>query len=212
MKVLLIKDVHKLGRAGDVKKVADGFGRNYLLPQGLAVLATEGAMKQAGQIRKQAEVKRAVLNKEMSGLAEIVKDLVLVFPVKASETGRLYGSVTPQMIVDEILEKTGADVTRRAVDAEPIRELGQFQVPIRLTVDVIPEVTVVVHREGERPVMPGEEPEEEEGAEIEAEASEVEAAEAAPAAVEVEADETAAQVAEQEPAQPEPDAIEEEEA
>ena len=67
MKVLLIKDVYKLGRAGDVKKVADGFGRNYLLPQGLAVLATPGALKPVESIRASAAVRRAEVNKEMGG-------------------------------------------------------------------------------------------------------------------------------------------------
>jgi len=65
MKILLLKDVYKLGRAGDVKKVANGYARNYLIPQGLAILATPGAIRQADRIRKQADVQRAALNKEM---------------------------------------------------------------------------------------------------------------------------------------------------
>lgn len=169
MKVLLIQDVYKLGRAGEVKKVAAGYGRNYLIPQGLAVLATPGAVKQAERIRQQAAQRRVVENKEMSGIAELLKDLVLTFPAKAGETGKLYGSVTSQMIVDQIQEKLDVELNRRQVDAEPIRELGQHQIDIRLTMDLVPEVTVIVHREGERPVMPGEEVEEEEAAEAEAE-------------------------------------------
>src|SRR5512147_2574607 len=98
MRVLLIKDVYKLGRAGDVKKVADGYGRNYLLPQRLAVLATPGALARAESIRHQANEKRAVLNNEMSGVAEILAKLTLAFPAKAGETGKLYGSITPAMI------------------------------------------------------------------------------------------------------------------
>jgi len=160
MKVLLIKDVYKLGHAGDVKKVADGYGRNYLLPQGLAVLATPGAVKQAEHIRKQAAVERAILNKEMSGVAEIISDLVLTFPAKAGETGKLYGSVTTQMIADAIQEETEVEVNRRDIDTEPIRNLGEHKVNVRLTVDLIPEITVIVHREGEKPTLPGEEPEE----------------------------------------------------
>ena len=69
MKVLLTKDVYKLGRAGDIKKVADGYGRNYLLPQGLAVIATAGAIKQVEKIRSQAEITRAQLNSELKDLA-----------------------------------------------------------------------------------------------------------------------------------------------
>ena len=149
MKVLLLKDVYKLGRAGDVKRVADGYGRNYLLPQGLAVLATPGALKQADHIRARAAAQREVVNKEMSGVAEALKDLVLAFPARAGETGKLYGSITNQMIADAIRERTGAEVDRRQIDSEPIRNLGEYKVRVRLTMDLIPEVTVIVHREGE---------------------------------------------------------------
>jgi large subunit ribosomal protein L9 len=149
MKVLLLKDVYKLGRAGDVKRVADGFGRNFLLPQGLAVLATSGALKQAEQIRQKATTTRAVLNKELSGVADILSELTLAFPAKAGETGKLYGSITPQMIAEAIQEKVGVEVDRRQMDSEPIRTLGEHKINVRLTVDLIPEITVIVHREGE---------------------------------------------------------------
>jgi large subunit ribosomal protein L9 len=149
MKVLLLKDVYKLGRAGDVKRVADGYGRNFLLPQGLAVLATPGALKQAEQIRQKATTTRAVLNKELSGVADMLSELILTFPAKAGETGKLYGSITPQMIAEAIQEKVGVEVDRRQMDSEPIRNLGEHKVNVRLTVDLIPEITVIVHREGE---------------------------------------------------------------
>ncbi len=151
MKVLLLKDVYKLGRAGDVKKVADGYGRNYLIPQGLAVLATEGALKRAEYIRRKAAEERARLNQELSAVAERIAGLQLAFPVKAGETGKLYGSITPAMIAEAIEEKTGAKVDRRQIDAQPIKLLGVHRASVRLTMDLMPEVTVVVHREGEPP-------------------------------------------------------------
>jgi large subunit ribosomal protein L9 len=151
MKVLLIKDVYKLGRAGDVKKVANGYGRNYLIPQGLAVLATPGALKQVERIRVQADAERVVLNKEMSEVAGKLEGVELIFPVKASETGKLYGSVTTTMIAEAINDQAGTEITRRQVDTQPIRMIGVHQVNIRLTVDLIPDVKVVVHREGEAP-------------------------------------------------------------
>jgi large subunit ribosomal protein L9 len=153
MKVLLLKDVYKLGRAGDVKRVADGYGRNFLLPQGLAVLATPSALRQAENIRKQADQKRAVLNKEMSSIAEVLSKLTLAFPVKAGETGKLYGSITHQMIAEAIQKKTGVEVNRRQMDFEPLRTLGTHKVHIRLTMDLAPEITVIVHREGEAPAI-----------------------------------------------------------
>jgi large subunit ribosomal protein L9 len=151
MKVLLIKDVYKLGRAGDVKRVADGYGRNFLLPQGLAVLATAGALKQVDQIRVQANARRAIVNKEMSGVADILSKLTLTFPAKAGETGKLYGSITPQMIADAIKAKSGVEVNRRQMDFEPLRTLGTQTIHVRLTMDLIPEISVIVHREGESP-------------------------------------------------------------
>ncbi len=157
MKVLLIKDVYKLGRAGDVKKVADGYGRNFLIPQGLAVLATSGAVAQADKIRSQADEKRAVLNNELSGVAETLSGLVLAFPVKAGETGKLYGSITPAMIADAIKAGSEVEVSRRQLDFEPIRNLGKHTIRVRLTIDLIPEITVIVHREGEAFVLDQEE-------------------------------------------------------
>lgn len=151
MKVLLLKDVYKLGRAGDVKKVADGYGRNFLIPQGLAVLATAGAVKQAESIRTRAAAQRAELNKEMGGVAEKLTGLVIGFPARAGETGKLYGSITTQMIADEISRKAGTTVERRHIECEPIRTLGEHKCIVRLTVDLVPEVKIIVHREGETP-------------------------------------------------------------
>jgi large subunit ribosomal protein L9 len=149
MKVLLLQDVYKLGRAGDVKKVANGYGRNYLIPQGFAVLATPGALKQADRIRSDADKKRAVLNQEMSGIAEQLADVTLTFPARASETGRLYGSINTRMIAEAVTEKAGVEISHRQVDSQPLRMIGEHVVNVRLTVDLIPEIKVIVHREGE---------------------------------------------------------------
>ena len=149
MKVLLTKDVYKLGRAGDVKRVADGYGRNFLLPQGLAVLATPGALKQVDRIRSVAATKRAALNNEMSGIAEKLNNAVVAFSSKAGETGKLYGSITSQMIVEALNKKYNLAIERRMVELQPIRTLGEHKAHVRLTVDLTPEVRVIVHREGE---------------------------------------------------------------
>ena len=149
MKVLLLKDVYKLGRAGDIKKVADGYGRNYLMPQGMAVLATPQALKMAERIREKANVQRAIVNQEMDAVSKQISDLKLVFPAKASETGKLYGSVTTQMIAEAIKDKSGVEIARRQIDSQPLRMLGEYKVPIRLTVDLIPTIDVIVYREGE---------------------------------------------------------------
>ena len=131
MKVLLIKDVYKLGRAGDVKKVADGYGRNFLIPQGLAVLATAGAMKQIEKIKAQAEIRRNTQNEELKGVSD------------------LYGSITTQDIATALTEKIRYEVKRQQVDTQPIRSLGEFTAHVRLTMDLVPELKIIVHREGE---------------------------------------------------------------
>lgn len=151
MKVLLTKDVYKLGRAGDVKRVADGYGRNFLLPQGLAVLATSGAMKQVDAIRAKAVTRRAALNEEMGSVADVLTRTLVTFVGKAGETGKLYGSITTQMIADQIFEKTGIKIERRQIDSQPIRNLGDHKARVRLTVDLMPEVKILVYREGEAP-------------------------------------------------------------
>jgi len=159
MKVLLIKDVYKLGRAGEIKKVAAGYGRNYLIPQGFAIPATSGAMQQAERIATKATERRAVLNEELSDIAEVLDGKTLMFPVKAGETGHLYGSVSDDDLIDAIQANYEIELEKRQVETEPIRQLGRFRVPIHLTMDLVPELTVVVHREGE---VPGEDDEDEE--------------------------------------------------
>ncbi len=149
MKVLLLKDVYKLGRAGDIKKVADGYGRNYLIPQGLALPATDSSVKLAERIAEKATERRAILNKELQGLAEILQGMEVEFGVRASETGKLYGSVSPQMIADKIKELKDIEIERTQIVTESIRNLGEYIVPISLTLDLLPEVTVIVVREGE---------------------------------------------------------------
>jgi len=149
MKVMLVKDVYKLGRAGDIKKVADGYGRNFLIPQGFAVLATAGALKQAEKVRKQAEIRRAEQNSELKGLADQIKGVTVTFAAKAGETGKLYGSITTQDVATAISEQTRFEVKKQQVDMQPIRNLGEFTAHVRLTMDLVPEVKIIVHREGE---------------------------------------------------------------
>ena len=174
MRVLLIKDVYKLGRAGEVKKVAAGYGRNYLIPQGYAIPATPGAMSQADRIMVKATERRAVLNEELGSVAEVLNGKTLTFAVKAGETGRLYGSVSDEDIVEAIAANFEIEVEKRQVETEPLRQLGTFKVPVHLTMDLIPEIEIVIHREGE---APGQEEEEEAAPEAVKEEAPVEEAE-----------------------------------
>jgi large subunit ribosomal protein L9 len=155
-----------------------------LMPQGLAVLATPGAMKMAGRIKKQGEVKRAKVNQELGGVAEQLEGKRFTFAAKASETRRLYGSINTQMIADTVSEEIGVPVEAKQIESQPLRMLGRHNVAVRLTVDLIPVIEIIVYREGETPESALEEEErealmaeealevilEEEAAELEAEA------------------------------------------
>ena len=178
MKVLLLKDVYKLGRAGDIKKVADGYGRNFLLPQKLAVLATPGALKQVEKIRSQAEIRRTELNSELKDLANQINGVTVVFAAKAGETGKLYGSITTQDVATAIQEKVRFEVKKQQVDMQPIRNLGEFTAHVRLTMDLVPEVKIIVHREGEALEEAAEAPAQPAQAQAEAPAPAAEATEA----------------------------------
>jgi len=149
MKVMLVKDVYKLGRAGDIKKVADGYGRNFLISQGFAVVATPGAVKQAERIRQQAEIRRNVQNSELKGLADQISGVVLTFGAKAGETGKLYGSITTQDVATAVTEQIRFEIKKQQVDMQPIRNLGEYTAQVRLTMDLVPEIKIIVHREGE---------------------------------------------------------------
>ena len=145
MEVLLLKDIKRLGKAGEIKKVADGYARNYLIPRGLAVLATAGAIRRT-EVQKAIEEQREErIRTDSSALAERLAEISLVFKVKASEKGRLYGSVTAADIAAEIEKQTGQSVDKRKVELdEPIHLLGTHRVPVRIMSSIVPEITVVV--------------------------------------------------------------------
>jgi large subunit ribosomal protein L9 len=150
MKILLTQDVENLGKAGEIKRVPDGYARNFLIPKGVAVLATEGAIKQTKLQRKAQSKLQRRAEEEAASLAEILWQLTLTFKAKAGEKDRLYGSITNTDIVDALERETGRAFDKRKVQLKgAIRELGVHKVPIKLMTDVTPEITVVVEREEE---------------------------------------------------------------
>lgn len=148
MKVILKQDVPNLGQEGEIEEVADGYARNYLIPQGMVVRATPGALKdfkhrQAVQARKHERMK-----KHAETLARRLVALTLIFETKAGETGRLYGSVTNADIAEALERETGEEFDKRDVTLpEPIRELGEHYVSVQLIPEVEPQVRVVVKPE-----------------------------------------------------------------
>lgn len=145
MKVILTEDVLKLGDAGTIQMVRDGYARNYLIPQGLAVMATPGMVKQVEERQKAIAKRVAKLEDEMRGFAERIDGLRVEIQARVGEQGRLYGSVTAADVAARLNELLGEEVDRRKVDLEqPIREVGEFKVPVRLVGRLAPEVLVVV--------------------------------------------------------------------
>lgn len=156
MEIILLEDVYNQGVAGDVVKVAPGYARNYLIPQGKAIRATKGALKEMEVLREQAAERRKEREAQMQALSAQLEQLVLYFPVRASEQGTLYGSVTNIQIADSIMEQVEFDIDKRRVGGEPLRSLGEYDIPVRLDTGLVPEVKVIVYREGDEQPAVGE--------------------------------------------------------
>jgi large subunit ribosomal protein L9 len=147
MKVILLEDVNKVGRRGEVRDVSDGYARNFLLPKKLALGATEGNLRNLEHIKKQANAKAERARADADGLRARIESLVYEERRQASEEGKLFGSVTSQDLVD-FLDKHGIKVERRRVQLdEPIKTLGEATVPVRLHAEVVAQLRVSVVRE-----------------------------------------------------------------
>ncbi|HUI53441.1 MAG TPA: 50S ribosomal protein L9 [Bryobacteraceae bacterium] len=147
MEVILREDVDKLGNRGEVVKVAAGYARNYLLPRKLAVAATESNKKIVEQERQAHLRKEAKLQTEAQDLAKLVNGVSVTITQKAGENDQLFGSVTAKDVADALAAK-GFTIDRRKIHLEdPIKQLGEFKVPVRLHKDVTAEVTVLVAKE-----------------------------------------------------------------
>ena len=150
MKILLTQDVAELGLAGEVYSVAGGYARNYLMPRGLAIVASKGALRQSEEIRQSGVRRRARERAGAEAQAEVIQGKRLLFTAKAGETDRLYGSVTTAEIASRLAEEVEFDVDRRKIYLDhPIRDLGLYELDIRLMPEVTAQFRVAVVREGE---------------------------------------------------------------
>jgi large subunit ribosomal protein L9 len=149
MEVILREDIEKLGTRGEVVKVAPGYARNFLLPKRLAVAATESNKKIIEQERQAHLRKEAKLQSEAEDLSKLLGGVTITISQKAGEADQLFGSVTAKDIA-EGLEKQNFTIDRRKIQLdEPIKQLGEFKVPVRLHKEVTTEVTVIVVKEAE---------------------------------------------------------------
>jgi len=148
MRVILTSYVYKHGVAGEIVSVADGFARNFLIPKKMAIPATKANMQNLAALREQATINRAELNDQVNTAARKINGTEIVFGMKAGSNNKLYGSITSQMIKDALLAKTGIDINRRRISEKAIRELGRYEVPVRMG-DVSPVLNVIIVREDE---------------------------------------------------------------
>ena len=131
MEVILIQDLANLGFKNDIVKVKDGYGRNYLLPQKIAIIANESNRKQLAENLKQQAHKLAKLLADAQALAEKLAAIVINVPVKANEDGKIFGTVTTQQIADA-LKAQEIEVDKKVITVEPIKELGEYEATARL--------------------------------------------------------------------------------
>lgn len=144
MQVILLADVENLGRLGDVVNVKPGYGRNYLMPQGMAMAATKANLKVFELERKKLQAAMDALRAEASSLGERIKNAAVTITMRVGENDKLYGSVTSAVIAEALQEK-GIEIDRRRVLLDsPIRSVGQFPVRARLHADVVVDFTVTV--------------------------------------------------------------------
>lgn len=144
MKVILREDIEKLGKAGDIVKVADGYGRNYLIPKRLAVQADVRNLRALEHDRRVIEARAKKSRKTAEELGGRLSSLSLTIPAKAGDEGKLFGAVTSRDIA-QALETAGVSVDRRSVLLdEPIKQIGEYRVKVKAGTDVVPEVSVRV--------------------------------------------------------------------
>jgi large subunit ribosomal protein L9 len=147
MEIVLTKDYEELGKAMDVINVKEGFARNFLFPEGIAVPATEGNRKKVAEAKRINEVREEKKSKEARQLAKKIEQVPCTIPVKVGEEDKIFGSVTAQEIAD-FLKKEGFDIEKRQVDLEePIKQLGVYSVRIALYRDVEARLKVWVVKE-----------------------------------------------------------------
>ena len=147
MEIILQEDVPHLGQIGDIVKVRDGFGRNYLLPRGIAVLADKRNLRALEHQKRLAATKKERAQKTAQSLADKIAGITLVIPARVGEEDRLFGSVT-NLDIEKALQTQGLTIDRRRIVLnEPLKQLGTYTVPIHLSTDVHTNVTVQVVRE-----------------------------------------------------------------
>ncbi len=146
MEVILKKDVQGIGYKNDLISVKDGFGRNYLIPKGLATIASDSSKKALTELKKQQAYKEDKVVKEAEAIAELLKDLELSIGVKAGTSGKIFGSVNSIMVANAIKEAKDLDIDRKTIyfDAEHIKEIGKYSATVKLYKEIKVDISLDV--------------------------------------------------------------------
>ena len=148
MRIVLRADLDNVGKKGDIIEVADGYARNFLLPKGHAIKATDGVVQQAGAMRRSRDLKDAKDREAGETIARKLVPMVIRLSARAGGEGKLFGSITTQDIVNAVAEQAGVELDRRKVHLDdPIRTVGTHEVPVRLHADVQFRITLEVTKQ-----------------------------------------------------------------
>ena len=145
MKVMLIKDIENVGQAGDIKEVADCYGRNYLIPRKMAVVAARGVEAEARRLREAVAKREAKERDEAQDLAELIDNKTVVVRLKVGSEDKVFGAITNEDIATALRLQQGVEVDRRRIDLkEPLKQLGEHRVPLRLHRDVVANINLII--------------------------------------------------------------------
>tara|TARA_B100000745_G_scaffold154173_1_gene101012 strand:+ start:845 stop:1294 length:450 start_codon:yes stop_codon:yes gene_type:complete len=137
MQVIFLQDVFEKAHAGEIKRVADGYARNYLIPKGLAQVATPDVLKRTHKIKAAGDEQRIRETNEMEELAQLLDNTEITLTARVTPTGRYYGAISSARVAEELSSTIGREIERRIVDViEPIREPGEYEVTLRLSTDI----------------------------------------------------------------------------
>jgi len=148
MQVIFLQDVPQQAHAGEIKRVADGYARNYLIPKGLAQVATPEILKRSHKIKAAGDQQRIRETDVMEELAQLLDNTTITIKARVTPTGRYYGAITSTRVAEELSAAIGRDIERRLVDVvEPIREPGEYEFTLRLSADIQATIQIVAEAE-----------------------------------------------------------------
>jgi large subunit ribosomal protein L9 len=153
MKVVLLEDIPQKGKAGEIREVSKGYAKNFLLPRGLALVATPTVMKQVESRLERKKLEETVDREKLVELAQQIEGKEIRFKARIGAGERLFGSITAADVAEELSRTIGAVVDKKKIDIEkPLRQVGSYEIAVKLASDIKPKITVVIEEEEEKKI------------------------------------------------------------